>query len=601
MTTHKARVIVLFAHALCAGVAQAQSITTIPALPDAKQLPVFALQPVEAPRALLDGLVRAGKLPQDYVPVRRNADTVGIYEAGHLKAWVDVANGDTQLYPTLSALEPIDAAAFKTTHENAVSFFARGEMIPKDGSRYTVVPRGGLKQGNARGKPLRASQSRPREYLSYFMAQRELAGLPVEGPGSRALVAIGAGGVVHGAVRAWRVAKATNITATMDKDRVRAEIEQQLKAVHERMGLQPYARNLKLAYYDGNSKYIQPILQFEIATARSPKVNAPSFIGRVALVKDLEALPDLFAGAVDPRQQPTGSSGGSPTWRPPRNVTTSPTAAWRGPSAPMAMSMAAPASDDAAGDPLIKVGTFMANFGTAGIRWSVSAAAWLAAFDTDSTVFDTMSELPLASSPIVSRGADAGVPSEPAPNANVSTAQVSLFEAHGEPWTLFGKEIAETPIDVTELPLPMSSPTDWVIHSCSVVPSEVELPTASTTPGAAHWSDAWQNVLGPVRTVLGYRNRMWINDGAPGKLAHELALGASLLSAWFQVLASDTLHPGTTLGRGSAIAQCGQEDATLETGGVPESTPADCIQNWYMDNCAAGVCPTDPLTATKSP
>jgi hypothetical protein len=86
---------------------------------------------------------------------------------------------------------------------------------------------------------------------------------------------------------------------------------------------------------------------------------------------------------------------------------------------------------------------------------------------------------------------------------------------------------------------------------------------------------------------------MYINDGVTSPFAHNLELGAPVISAWFNAANSasdysgnptDTAHCGTKLpmGRPSAVTVCGHNnDNIFNQAAIPA---AGCLTNYWQPN-----------------
>jgi hypothetical protein len=142
-------------------------------------------------------------------------------------------------------------------------------------------------------------------YYVYVSARRFVAGLPVEGLGSRALLTIGSGGVVEGMTRVWKAAKTLGmVRPSLNAQQVQDEITRQLQPVLN--GADAVVDSIGLAYYDANGAFLQPVYRFTVRvhpeSADKASTSADEFLrGYVPLAKLLEPLPSLdSSGAASP-------------------------------------------------------------------------------------------------------------------------------------------------------------------------------------------------------------------------------------------------------------------------------------------------------------
>ena len=594
----------------------------VPALPPT--LPILKLDKPEAPARLiplLDGDTRLSPLADDPELQRRGiklADTlIGQLEGGHLKAVVDLRYGEAQLYPTLSKLEPMTSDELARAPAVAERAFALREFIPQDDTTFRLESRGALKMGRVyvtagKVKPVTTADD---VYLAYFAAQRTVAGVPVEGSGSRARIAIGARGKTAGMFRNWRRALvATRVAVPDDPSRMLDLIAKEVGKLGKDSGAS--VTDIQLVYFDGDGNYIQPVFRFAVETGVAKRSEPALQIGYVPVIDGLEPVPGLEVGDKQPLQPllPTTTqlpSPGSPTvgagtvinrGSVPALLPTTPSAPSVAASPRVASKSGSADAFDSADDEVepLRVGRFVANFdegfSTSQIaKWENSAQQMGAQLFAHPGTFEDTDH-----SHLTDQFFDADY------DAHLENVDVALFEAHGDLWKLYTRNVADDPANLDGLVLPVNAPrvraADWILHSCLVVPSSEDL-----APTGRAWYEPWQSLMGDVRSVVGYRTRMFVNDGTPAAYAKGLVMGASV-SSWFSAIASlnlpDKLIPSNldskrriVAGRASAVFLCGHTDDPVWTAVAP--APATCLENWYMPDCSPGTCSTAPLESSS--
>ena len=510
------------------------------------QLPVLKLAgqpaPVEVINRLLAGAGSAAKLaPLGEAPFLREnqlkvpAEVLGVVEGEHVKAWTDLRTGEAAIYPTLDRLRafpPADAGALAA---RASEILESSELIARDDTRFVIdQPRllnGATLVRDTSG--VTRVEKQPASYLAYLSARRLVAGLPVDGPGSRALLAIGDGGSVEGLTRAWKTARESEmVSSSRSAEQVRKEIARQLRRALKRSDA--VVDSIELAYYDGNRDYLQPVYRFtahvrqQVADGK-PRTDDNFVIGYVPYAQLFESLPVLGVSQGVAPSQPTRHPARQPR---------------EGPS-------------PYANDPL--VGRYVVRNDDSG--WVADANAfWNSISSTWTAPLFTNSQYYWAEPRLFTGQKD----------SFINAMNLALIEAHGNWWlysTLSKSEVVNVNGDI---PSPGYGPSangrlaDWIIHSCEVVPAPDD---------TANWPDPWWRIFGGVRNVVGYRTIMYISDGAGGPYGTSLGNLAPVVSSWL----GDVMRP---MGRPSTISMCGHDgDSVLSTSVLGR---ADCLTVWWF-------------------
>lgn len=528
-------------------------------------LPVLKLTPQAAPVELMNQLLasqpndeKLGELGATPFFVKNKIKisdrVVGIVEGEHVKAWADLRTGDAQIYPTLAALKPLSSSDAKELGSRTREIFESPAFIARDDTRFVIdapnVLNGATLVRDAAGA---TSAEKPQAaYLVYVSARRSVAGLRVDGPGSRALLAVGEGGSIEGLTRVWKSAKTSEtVRPALSAAQVQNLIARQLAGVAKNSNV--VVDSIELAYYDGNLEFLQPVYRFTArirersATERKPPTADDFVIGYVPFAKAFEPLPSLSAGAgpkpavAAPKPRPIGA-----LRSPPLN------------------------------DPI--VGRYVVRndnqgwVNDANAFWSSLASTWTASLFTNSQYYWAEPRLFTTQK-----------------NSFINAMNLALIEVHGD-WWLFStlKNCCDLVNIDGDIPSPGYGPSangrlaNWIIHSCEVVPAPEDVGT---------WPKPWWTIFGGLRNVVGYRTIMYISDGAGGPYGTSVGNLAPIVSSWLSDVISLNAysgHPKTAahggisrpMGRPSTISMCGHDgDSALSTASLGR---AGCLTVWWF-------------------
>jgi hypothetical protein len=523
-------------------------------------MPVFAETPSLPPIPLMNRLLHAEDRelkPFPHTSFAKMFDLNGpesvlaATEDDHQKGWVDRSSGDAAFYASFRSLSPLTGELPKLV-QAAKSFFRSPDFDLEDdtsividdprilmGTRGMETPGGGW------------SETPPERFLLYVAARRIVNNQwAVDGPGSRAVVAIGNDGSVVGFVRIWRRAKRSGtVSPRRNAAEIRSAIEAQLRQT-TRIG-SVTVMEVGLAYYDGNGKFLQPVYRFVARihhTAESRHVD-DYVVGYIPVAEELEPLPRLEAaeGSI-PRTE---------------RIDSAPT-------------------EPAPGDPF--VGRYVVRDDDAGWGndaakfWSALTRGPTAASFTDRQYFSARPEMFTSKK-----------------NTYVNAMRVSLVEAHGDWWSYSTKGCCTDGVKIgADIPLPGYGRTaggelsTWILHGCEIVPAQVDTPD---------WAQPWRRLFGGIRNVIGYRTPIDITDGAGQACGESLSHGAPVISSWIQDVVSLSTYGGLwtrkayahggphlrPMGRASAISVCGHEDdSVFNPSPIAAATP--CLSAWWLDD-----------------
>jgi hypothetical protein len=557
--------VIAIALAPCADAGALKFSAEVPRPPE--QLPLLGLAVQPAPLALVERLLGQSRVPARLTPLaeapvaQRNrlrvpTEIVGAFEDERVRAWVNRKTGDLAVYPTLGRLEPLAQADAQSLLSRAREIFETQEFIVRDDTRF-VIDKPNILNGQTmvRDPGGAVRTERPKTaYLHFFSARRFVGDLPVDGPGSRAMVEIGNGAAVEGLLRAWKSAKTLRtVRPSRNSEQVRAEIARQLRSAL--VDADVNVDRIELAYYDANQRYLQPVYRFtaqihHITMPRTPARTDDDFvIGYIPYAQAFEPLPVLGqSSGPQPRTSPKGA-----TERPARHAT-----------------------GGGGDDPI--VGRYVVRNDDAGwvndanAFWSSLSATWTGSLFTNSQYYWAEPRLFTNQK-----------------NSFINKMNLALIEVHGD-WWLFStlKNCCDLVNINGDIPAPGYGPSasgalaDWIIHSCEVVPGPDDTAT---------WPDPWWAVFDGVRNVVGYRTIMYINDHAGGPYGTSLGMLAPVVSSWLSDVISLNAysgHPTTAahggvvrpMGRPSTVSACGHDgESVLSVASLPR---ANCLTVWWF-------------------
>jgi hypothetical protein len=309
---------------------------------------------------------------------------------------------------------------------------------------------------------------------------------------------------------------------------------------------------VKLAYYDGGGRFMQPAYQFAATLAsRNRDLRAANrrVIGYVPLSEELEPLPVVGdrkgAAPSEPRRgreqgrEQAPVQPGDPTVG--RYVVRNDAQGW---------------VDSANG---FYANLMLANFLGSPIPFTDAQYYWAEPFEflSDKDSF-------------------------------VNSVNLALNEVHGN-WGLFStRDNQDDLVSLSNVPAGGygGALAYWILHSCEVIPTATDETTSF---------DVWWNIFQGMHAAVGYRTEMWINDGVTSPFGLSMGLGAAVVSAWFQSIASNSLYGANDaiyldanrninepMGRASAIAVCGHGDDTAND--IGSLGPASCLTEWWFNN-----------------
>ena len=174
----------------------------------------------------------------------------------------------------------------------------------------------------------------------------------------------------------------------------------------------------------------------------------------------------------------------------------------------------------------------------------------------------------------------------------MNSVNIALTEVHGN-WGLFStRDNHDDLVFLNTIPAGGYGGRDggslafWILHSCEVIPTQTDESTSF---------NVWWNIFNGLHAAVGYRTEMWINDGVTSPFGFAIGLGAPVVSAWLNAVASDDSYGANDatyfdtnrqinepMGCASAIAVCGHGDDTARD--VGPIGKAACLTEWWFQN-----------------
>ena len=493
---------------------------TVPRSPNT--LPIFALHDTAVPqttiyRALLFHQASPLRLEHAALAARD-------FKTNALRAYVEPKSGESIVIPDLSHVTPVISSIRPL--DVASSIFAGKDLLPHDVTTYQLgreIP----VLGSAIRKPtISGAQPQvlaaPTTRYTFVAARRFAAGYPVYGIGSHASVAITPNGQLSGVLRRWK--QASNAGSLINRNNtasVDAAIIKQLA---------PYTKDtaitvdsIKLAYYDGNANYMQPVYRFTAVLHPLQGVAADARIaGFVPVGQTREAIPAL-----------------------------------REMSSLTKVEMPIQSRHPALQHPAILSNIRLQSGGTSS---RITVGEYLNRDNTLNGMADQFYSgltlhlpfFPSFGPPIVRTQYVGAYPWEVVgANAQsyLNSVNIAYTQPHGDWYVNTTYSNYADFWDVRNIGV-NGNPgfgaaaggklATWIIDSCEVVPSFYDLNI--TTGNGYNAFKPWFPVFQGLHNVIGFRTEMWLYDGMNTQFGFAAQLGGDINSAWFQEIAADPAY-----------------------------------------------------------
>jgi hypothetical protein len=485
-----------------------------------------------------------------------SSQLTGVVEDNRVLAYWHAQTGEAEIHPQLEQLKTEKFVAGSNPHAAAASslartIFARTDILPKDYTQYTLgapIPMvGATAQKGANGA---ITRSEPALYLTYVPVHRSVQGYPVQGPGSRALMAMDNAGTTQAFMLHW---KAGSLSGQARETRTPAQVYSALQAV-----VQPLTKagdvkvlTTEIVYYDDDeSAQMGPAYRLTARVHAKPSAGATAgkladddFIVLYAPYGNAPLSPALTKGGAQPQ------------------------------TAAANMRVSLPANEEiAAGDPT--VGRYVVRNDDPG--WVNDANGfWNGLTSSSGASQFTNSQYYWAQ------------PFEFTTNASsfIDSVQVGEVEAHGDWWYFTTYQDWGDGVNLDTNPAPGGGygPVNHgklnylILHGCEIVPSAAEAPCPAGMPTTDNrpWSDPWFRLFQGVHVAVGYRTIMYINDSVGQPFGNSIGNGTPVITAWANAL----LTAGDYQSKPRLIAHCGANPAAgLEPGdSCPSNNTPGCL------------------------
>ena len=529
-------------------------------------LPVFELKGAQSVTPVWEELVARAYPGVTARPLReldaakflrpeKSASLRGAQSGPAVVAWVDDNAAEAELLPDLRQLKALDGDESEAADNASRALFKRLRLERRlEGLDDVLTPRVRVAPPTLLySETTKAAGAEPPVVLAtLFSAVRTVGSTVVEGPGSVATASIGAGGQVVGFSRRWR-----DVSAVLEKlpplkpDVLEARIRAQFALLGDAHAV---IDDLRIAYYDAGAKSLQPVYRFRVRISRHGQ-HPLLDVGYVAFSDAYDPVPSLSVGkprttqaaAVDPKRVPPISH---------------PAASLRAKGSLVTQS-ATP----------LQYGFYVADTGHNGFLASANALSGI------------------LSSASGFAGVFVGTSNRTAVEQQAGGMDLVLIEGHGDPQLVYMRDTDDEEIDFSTAPIEWATEgraADWILHSCDVLAGAHDDSDAGTALDA---TDPWLKTLGNARSVLGYRSKMMIGDGATSRFGRRMLLGEGLAWAWLSSVREFYRGDETTgttplpVGRPKAMTLCEHEHDSIAVSVTRHV--ATCARAFWIDD--AGV------------
>jgi hypothetical protein len=456
----------------------------------------------------------------------KKTDEVSVAYDGDLAiAIINNRTGLSEVFSKLEGLQPaknLDALG----QVAAQRLIADEALFPKDDTQLLPL-KPILLQGVKNRIEGKDNGDTAEDYLAYVRLQRQVNGIPVYGPGTRAMAAVAGDGSLQALAHRWKTAKFAGLTVKpYSRERVASEIIAKLAENAKYASVK--VNKITLGYYDSGQDFIQPVYRFvaslssyepDEALAKDHKKNDETsgdeyLVGFVSIGEESEPL---LSFKNSQEQNPDKILGTLSQDKDSRLPVDDPT---------YGVYVVRQDSDD---------------WWDSGVSFKQSLSLG-GAFS--STPF-TEKQFKWAKQAYY----------ESLANSYVNSVQIALTEAHGN-WHTFStyKHLSgkiqsnptawATAVPLSDIPQTGYGPGSgghlsyWILHSCAVIPTEIDMVNSF---------DDWWHIFNGLHAVVGYRTDMWIDDEVTGSFGMKIAFHAPFISSWLQTIASsDAYDDGDT-------------------------------------------------------
>jgi hypothetical protein len=483
--------------------------------------------------------------------------------------FIDQETGATTFFPNYESLSPING------HLSLENFthIDNPDLFPVDDTVKHIIPGPTLLQRQHKLNGIREPEAQPR--LQYFTAQRlipfQRTNFTIRGPGSLAIVGVGANAALHSINYLWHPAKQHSLIKPLPVQSIYSSILTELELV-ARLG--PInVTSVEVTYYDSANRFIQPVFTFSASrtTGKTDNNTGESLLiqGYIPLGGiGLERLPSLRnPGKLIPPSTPS-----------------------QNPKPPSLLRSLIPHSFGLNKRlPTVTVGRYVIRDSESGFLSSAQQFGDTLARYSGSSANFIFSQYYWAYNWLYTTYR----------SQFANAVNILLTEAHGN-WHRFRTSPGNDRVYINNNPS-LDIPSDgygggsggslayWIIHSCEVIPTETDYPGQPF-----HSFDYWWSIFNGLHAVMGFRTESYIEDGVTVPFAKAISQGVGVVPAWMNAaLAAGVYNHGDTykddnrglvepIGRPSSISVCGHTDDVvwdIENLGRP-----GCLWEWWYEN-----------------
>jgi len=510
-------------------------------------MPVFQLcDQVDIPHDYLSGIIQ-NVAPDADLTAFGSQGNFAAYDKDRLVAFVRSDTGESRVFPSLECLQPgTDLIAKAQTAGQ--DFLGDTSLFPPDDTTLVVLPPTTLSGSNS---TCAGNATAPEEFLGFVSLQRQIDGIPVEGPGTQAMIAVDSEGCIK--VLAHRYHPATRTEQTIQPkcpDEIVQAIIADLADTCSRVDVE--ITNVVVSYWDSGNNFIQPIYSYQGAIQGDNTTSHGHVTGGVSIGTAVESIEPAPAQNY-PSNAPPGFYKRD-NFRFHRRAEVDPT-----------------------------VGRYVVRADS--LDWLSSATEFysnlqLATSFGSSLTFTDKQYLAADPSMFITQK-----------NDYINSVQIALNEVHGTWWEFTTYKNYGDIVTLAEIAEAGGLGSNaggclayWILHSCEVIPTQTD---------EAISFDIWWQIFHGLHSVVGYRTDMYIDDQVTTNFGLWVGLGAGVVSAWIvEVAASNAYGTDTYLdanrgitepyGRPSAVGVCGHLDDTandLQGLGDPK-----CLFELWLDN-----------------
>ena len=470
-------------------------------------------------------------------------------EQGTLVSFVRPDTGESRVFPQFEGLKPGEDLAPKAMAA-AIQFANDSSLFPKDDTELVVLtPKTVFTSKSSSG----GNSTDPEEILSFVRLERQVNGIPVDGPGTQATIAVDGNGCIQAFAHRYRPASLTDhYVCPYPPEKIVQLIIDDLAGTCDRDEV--VIDQVVLTYYDSGNGSIRPAYRYQ-----------GSIPGNSSSTPHAHVLGSIPVGPDD------GDTMGSlPTADYPSNA-----------DGPYFRRYAKryPGPEQAT------VGRYVPRNDS--ILWLESATAF---FNNLQLATSFGSDLSFINEQYLEANSSMFVSDR---NQFVNSVQIALNELHGD-WDTFSTYKTDGDlVTLSEIAAAggLGCGADghlayWILHSCEVIPTQTDLPNSF---------DVWWGIFRGLRSVVGYRTDMWIDDDVTANFGLWLGLGAGVVPAWFLELAVTNWYGAhdqvyfdynrgfmEPLGRPSSVSVCGHlDDTAFELEGLDHP---NCLVELWMEN-----------------